>query len=102
MGSVSLEVPSGFWQTTDILKTNMSWTKLKFSAESDLKAIRAKAPSLAKKVEDILSGFENGFADALGSQVGTPIAFFIGSMLKACIDNGDTCPTSPPEAEVFI
>merc|ERR1712176_988216 len=82
-GSVSLKVARDFWETTDILKTNTSWTKLEFAVEQDLAGIRAKTSALAENVESMLSSLENSFAATLGSQVGTPIAFFIGSAIKA-------------------
>jgi len=68
------------WQT---LKKDVHWVEDK---------ITAKVPKLQPVVDSMVNSLKATFSkSAVADQTGSPWAFMVGSMLKACIDNDGTC-----------
>merc|ERR1711953_1583977 len=95
-GDISWVGDTNFWSTHDLVKSNTSWEAVKLpvgSSQLDLKAVDSLLSDL---VNLLIADLKESFGSAVGEQFATPMAWFIGALLQACIGNDDTCPKTAP------
>jgi len=91
-GSVSLDVPVGFWDSaaSDFMSNASSYDSLVFvSNATGMESVRANQSALQNVVNTIIHGLADDFsAGKVVEELGTPIAFYVGSIIKECVETG--------------
>jgi len=90
-GYVSIDVPADFWDTpaSDFWSSPSSYNNVTFGSHTvGLDSIQADRQIVTQVVQEIVGGIADDFsAGKVAEELGTPVAFFIGSLIKECADN---------------
>jgi hypothetical protein len=92
--SINLGVPAGFWNSSasNFWSNASSYDSLVLTSEvQGLESIQANHPAVQNVVRTFLSGLAQDFsAGQVAEELGAPVAFAVGSIIKDCIETG--CP----------
>merc|ERR1711879_1137779 len=92
--SINLDVPAGFWDSpaSNFWSNASSYDSLVLTSEtSGFESIQANHPAVQNVVSTILGSLAQDFsAGQVAEELGAPVAFAVGSIIKDCIETG--CP----------
>ena len=102
LGEAVLKVAKDFWdseESTLISRSKAAWNALKVDATTDFGQLHARNSGLELYTQKMKAAVDASFQqDTVAQHVGSEWAFFLGSVFKACIENGDKCPQPIPTA----
>jgi hypothetical protein len=93
-GEVSLDVPDDFWDTVDI--SEEAFRQYSFPVNTSFMEFQASNPRMNDFVQAMVQQLDQDFASGIGVQLGTTVPFAVGRFVRACVENGNNCPTEPP------
>jgi len=100
-GEFMLDVAEDFFSTADFSK-EFAWGNATFPLLSAKTNIRAHHADVQPLVDDLVSDLHSSFAGEVAHQMGSPIGFFIGSIISECMADKGTCMQSGVDVNLVV